>query len=275
MANVHEPDTTPADPLSALRAADLRPLRDRLSDLVEKRMGLAVAVLAVVVIAARWFASDDPPIEDSLPYAAAVEVDAASSHAGSPGAVSLPAESLPVGSTEGQSPTGQSAPKPVAPRANSAETDPLLDSESVVIVHVTGAVEHPGLVEGASWWRVADAIAAAIPTQKAEPNRLNLAAPIRDGERIWVPAEGEETESGAILATTATAQGPAEVLVVELNQATVQDLDTLPGIGPSTATAIVTHRETYGPFASVDALVAVRGIGPAKLETLRPHVRVG
>jgi len=63
-------------------------------------------------------------------------------------------------------------------------------------------------------------------------------------------------------------------LLVDLNQATVAELDQLPGVGPSTARAIIDHRTRNGPFASVDDLLAVRGIGPAKLAELKPFVRV-
>src|SRR5262249_31399618 len=97
--------------------------------------------------------------------------------------------------------------------------------------------------------------------------QLNLAAPVADGTRIAVPVTGQTvpavTNDGATPATTAVA-GP-----VDLNTATAAQLDTLPGIGPATAAAIVHDREENGPFASVDDLARVRGIGPAKLAQLR------
>ncbi|MFZ9533262.1 MAG: ComEA family DNA-binding protein [Ilumatobacteraceae bacterium] len=67
---------------------------------------------------------------------------------------------------------------------------------------------------------------------------------------------------------------PSGALLVDLNRATVAELDQLPGVGPSTARAIVDHRTRNGPFASVDDLLAVRGIGPAKLAELKPFARV-
>jgi competence protein ComEA len=86
-----------------------------------------------------------------------------------------------------------------------------------------------------------------------------------------VPAVGAPPRVGAPPGPSppTTASGP-----VDINRATAEQLDALPGIGPSTAQAIVTHREEHGPYASVDALEDVRGIGPAKLDAIRALVTV-
>lgn len=141
-----------------------------------------------------------------------------------------------------------------------------------VHVHVAGAVNRPGLYRLPTGTRVAGAVeAAGGPTGDADVDQINLAAPVTDGERIYVPRKGESAAAAAAGPSTgsAAASGP-----VNLNTATLEQLDTLPGIGPTTAQAIIDHRTTNGRFRSVDGLLEVRGIGPAKLEQLRPLVRV-
>jgi competence protein ComEA len=152
-----------------------------------------------------------------------------------------------------------------------------------LLVHVAGAVARPGLYELRPGARVADALnAAGGARDDADVTRVNLAAPVADGARVYVPAPGEmpppvvaASTSGAdaVTAGGATAPTGGEVDPVDLNNATEQQLEALPGVGPATAQAIIRQREAH-PFASVDDLLTVRGIGPAKLETLRPHVRV-
>ncbi len=150
---------------------------------------------------------------------------------------------------------------------------PTTSAAAAVVVYVTGAVITPGVYTLAAPARVTDAVAAAGGVEaQADLNVVNLAATLRDGERVYVPAVGEVIpivvtgEAGAV--TTAPA-GP-----VNVNSATADQLDVLPGVGPSTAAAIVTHREQHGPFQTVDQLGDVRGIGPAKLDALRGLVTV-
>ena len=140
-----------------------------------------------------------------------------------------------------------------------------------MVVHVAGAVERPGIITAELGWRVDDAIAAAGGALvDADLNRINLAAPLVDGEQVFVPVIGEAVPE----VVGRTQPGLAgESGVVDINTAASSDLEVLPGIGPVTAASIVAHRETHGPFANVDALVAVRGIGPATMEQLRVHVR--
>jgi competence protein ComEA len=114
------------------------------------------------------------------------------------------------------------------------------------------------------------AAGGALP--EATPGALNLAAPVRDGERVYVPVAGEAVPAPAAVTPAPVSSGPAGPL--DLNQATVAELDDLPGVGPATAQAIVDHRQQNGPFASVDDLESVRGIGPAKLQAIRDLVRV-
>lgn len=134
-------------------------------------------------------------------------------------------------------------------------------------VHVAGAVASPGLYRVRPGARVADVIdAAGGPTAEADVDQLNLAARVSDGDRVYVARKGEAPPPGP-----ATAERPGPV---DLNTATIEQLDALPGIGPATAQAILDHRRRKGRFRSVEELLEVRGVGEAKLAELRKRVRV-
>lgn len=141
-----------------------------------------------------------------------------------------------------------------------------------VVVHVAGAVARPGLVRLPGGARVADALAAAGgPVEGADLERVNLAALLADGSRLYVPYVGRPVPPDE---TPVGAGGAGAPAVLDLNTATAAELEALPGIGPATAQAIVEHRRRHGRFRSVEELLAVRGIGPAKLAQLRGRVRV-
>lgn len=132
-------------------------------------------------------------------------------------------------------------------------------------VHVSGAVARPGLVALSAGARVADAIAAAGGTLRtAELANLNLAAPVRDGEQITV----------AVAAATGGAPVEAGDGKVRINSASAAALEALPGVGPVLAARIAAHREQHGPFAVVEDLLDVPGIGEAKLAGMRDVVAV-
>lgn len=156
-------------------------------------------------------------------------------------------------------------PEVVLPQAG----EPPAPAEVIeVVVHAAGAVVEPGVYRVREGARVADLIdVAGGPTPEADLDRLNLAAEVRDGDRIYVPRHGEPTPGPG--GGDATADG-----VVDLNLATAADLESLPGIGPATARAILDWRDRHGPFTSVEQLLDVRGIGDAKLAALRDRVRV-
>ena len=149
-----------------------------------------------------------------------------------------------------------------------------------LVIHVAGAVRNPGVHRVPDGARVADALEAAGGlVSDADPARLNLAERLADGARVHVVTQGELNPPPAISAAAPAAAGtgsgpPGSTQPVDLNRADADQLDELPGIGPATAAAIVAHRSANGPFSSVEALSEVRGIGPAKLEALRPLVRV-
>jgi competence protein ComEA len=131
------------------------------------------------------------------------------------------------------------------------------------VVDVEGAVRRPGVYHLPSGARVADAIArAGGSTPTAATAAVNLAAPVADGAQVVVPKRGRGS-SGASAAPTPLI-GP-----ISLSSATLEQLDTLPGVGPVTAQKIVDYRTAHGPFRSVDELDAIPGIGPARLESLR------
>ena len=133
-----------------------------------------------------------------------------------------------------------------------------------LFVNVVGAVRRPGLYTLKDGSRVADAvIRAGGPTPKAQIELLNLAARIADGEQIVVPRRGL-ANPGAAASGGGAAAGP-----VHLNSATLEQLDSLPGVGPVTAQKILDYRQQHGAFGSVDELDAIAGIGPARLEQLR------
>lgn len=130
-----------------------------------------------------------------------------------------------------------------------------------LVVDVVGAVRLPGLHRLEQGTRIADAVAAAGgATAKADLALVNLAAPLADGEQIVVPARG---------AAQAAVAGGSATAPLDLNTATPEQLDALPGIGPATAAKIVSFRQAHGPFHSVDELDAVPGIGPARIEQLK------
>ena len=155
-----------------------------------------------------------------------------------------------------------------------------------LVVSVIGLVQQPGLVTLAPEARVADAVSAAGgPLHGADTVGLNLARHLADGEQIVVgvaapagqpPVLGSSVGgAGADSRTSDRPAAPAKPAVpVDLNSATVDQLDALPGVGPVTAAAIVAWRSANGRFTTVDQLGEIDGIGPARLEKLRPMVRV-
>jgi len=176
---------------------------------------------------------------------------------------------------------------PANPRSSASPgAGPPADADRPVVVSVVGLVHSPGLVTLAPGARIADALqAAGGAVAGADTVGLNMARPLGDGEQIVVglaaapgrPAALGSSASGPVPASGPPAPGsatPKAGEVLNLNTATVQQLDTLPGVGPVTAAAIVAWRQANGKFTSVDQLADVDGIGPARLEKLRALVRV-
>jgi competence protein ComEA len=170
----------------------------------------------------------------------------------------------------------RSLPRPVevstAPSGGgaSAPTSASPSPEIVVLVDVAGWVREPGVYEFTEGARVIDAIDAAGGARPgALLQALNLAAPLADGTQVLVPREGQEGVAPPPVSGGAVAGG-----LVNVNTATATELEELPGIGEVIAQAIVDYRTENGPFASVDQLLDVSGIGDATLEDIRDLVSV-
>lgn len=181
-----------------------------------------------------------------------------------------PAELGSVSAVVGGMPQTDSPLDP-EPWASAADVHPRDHVPSEVVVHVSGAVTRPGVVSLPGGSRVSDALAAVGgPLGTADTNRLNLARIVADGEQIHVPLPGEE------------GSGPAEADLsgldadgsIDLNRATVTELESLPGIGPSKAAAIIEHREIHGPFNAPGDLRAVPGIGETTFQRVAERVTV-
>jgi competence protein ComEA len=230
-----------SDPAALPRPAPPLSWRDRVSEWVEAldvtpaRLLVGVAVVVVLGLAAwKLLAPPDLPPEMELPLVS----------------TSAPAASAPGSTT---SPT-------------SAE----------VVVHVAGAVSAPGVQRLPPGARVVDAVEAAGGTlPDADLRGVNLAALLEDGQQVYVPVPGEEPPLAVAMPAGPSDDGEGSSgTVIDVNTAGSRELEALPGIGPATASAIIDHRTTHGPFGSVDQLVDVRGIGEAKLEQIRPLVTV-
>lgn len=224
------------------------------------RVAIAVVVAAAAVGWLGWSVLGRPaPIEDRMPVAPAGEDGAGTSGPGRAAAGTGNPPGDGTGSGAGSGP----------------------DAAAALVVHVAGAVRRPGVVDLAAGARVSDALQAAGGlAEGADGDRLNLAAPLRDGARVFVPLVGQPVPAELSPQAPGAGQGggtggdpPADP--VDLNLADAPALESLPGIGPATAAAILEHREREGPFASVEDLLDVRGIGEAKLEALEGLVVVG
>ncbi|MFC5281031.1 helix-hairpin-helix domain-containing protein [Arcanobacterium canis] len=163
----------------------------------------------------------------------------------------------------------------------SGTTNQQENQASQVVVYVSGAVKKPGVVRLDPGARVDDAVRAAGGFGKdADPNALNLAEKLADSAHVHVAAVGESAQRVQSGDNVAGGQHGKNKETrdsgssVNLNTATASDLESVPGIGPVTASAIIEYRSSIGSFSSVDQLREVSGIGAKTLEKLRPHIRV-
>lgn len=230
-----------------------------------RRVALASAAAVLVVVAAWWLLRPAPaPIEQVLPragLAAAAEPGSVLSPGAAPG---------PTSTSEAHAPD--------------------------LVVQAAGAVHKPGVYRLEPGARIDDLVSEAGGfSPGADPDRVNLASPLVDGQRVWIPAVGEWSPpvvvagddgggpaagvgsegTSAVSGTGGSGATGDAVDPIDLNRASAAELDELPGVGPATAAAILSYRDQHGPFASVEALLEVRGIGEAKLEAIRPLVRIG
>lgn len=244
----------------------------------QARTLLLAAVGAVLVALLGWWLVRPAaaPLEATLPVAGSAPTDA--------GGAAEPVETGPsAGSADPEAGSGLGA--------DEGEVD-VGDEPELLVVQAAGAVREPGVVRLPAGSRVDDLVQAAGGfADGADRDRVNLAALVADGERVWIPAVGEEAapdvvaggggggggpvaSGGSSGSATDPGGGSTPAGPVDLNRATAVELDALPGVGPATAAAILAHRDEVGRFTSVEQLLDVRGIGEAKLEQLRPLVTV-
>ncbi|MDI3318096.1 MAG: helix-hairpin-helix domain-containing protein [Bacillota bacterium] len=256
-----------------------------------------VALLLLLAAAGLWWVRAGSPAQGAGRGAAGLEWRDGS--AGQDGS-GHPGSGRPPSSSPGEVQTPEGGPGDAGGSSGGSRG-------ALLWVHVAGAVRRPGLYPLHEGARLGEALeAAGGPTDQAAADLLNLAAPLADGVRVTVPTRQEaarfpgwpvlSSDPGAGVAAAppgaaapggwpatgeggAASAGPAGGTQaggrLDLNRATAEELDRLPGIGPARAQAIVALREARGGFRSVDELLEVRGIGPALLEELRSRVRVG
>lgn len=254
---------------------------------MSRTAAVGVCVLAVFVavgLAATSFASSGvvitPPEEAGL---VAAEANEGSSQGGGQGAVAQSQSGDNMGST-----TASGAAEQLAADASGAGQQ--TETSGSLYVHVVGAVRNPGVYQLTAGSRAADAIDAAGGLKaSAADQAVNLAQLLQDGQQLLVPTKkqvqaGSAASSGASDASVgsgvdsssgARSDASAPAAKVNINTATSEQLQQVNGIGPATAEKIVQDREANGPFASVDDITRVSGIGEKKLEAMRSSITVG
>lgn len=142
-----------------------------------------------------------------------------------------------------------------------------------IVVHITGAVPRPGVYALPQGARVQDGISAAGGfLAEALKTDINLAAPLEDGEKLDIPyVEG----ASPVLATPEEEIVVVTTELVDINIASQAELETLPGIGPTTAQKIIEYREANGPFLNTEDIINVSGIGPGTYERIKDLITVG
>lgn len=147
-----------------------------------------------------------------------------------------------------------------------------VEEQSHWVIYITGAVLRPGVYTLPSETRVYQAVEQAGGfTSEADPEAFNMALPLADGAHIHVPRKNESPNPETY--APASTQNSV-VTAIDINRADASALESLPGIGPKIAQEIIRCREERGRFASVEDLLSVKGIGPAKLSAIRDLVKV-
>ncbi|MCU1647970.1 MAG: ComE operon protein [Nocardia sp.] len=269
---------------------------------------ILAAVAALVVVLTALMSFQERPVTQAVPPIAV----AGESAGAEPEPTSGEAVANPVlGAAPKSSAPNSPAPSSVAPtgRPNSPGAAPIPEasagtkgpssasptdsnghsaSSGELIVSVVGLVEHGGLRRFPSGARIADAIRAAAPRPEADLSGLNLAQQLCDGDQLIIGRNGPRPSPQQVGSTVVNSVGTSPATdaapgsprpsgpapKVNLNTATENQLDTLPGVGPITARAILTWRTTHGRFTSIDQLAEIEGIGPSRLARLRAVVTI-
>jgi competence protein ComEA len=153
------------------------------------------------------------------------------------------------------------------------EPEPGSTEPTIVVAYITGAITAPDVYQLPIGARVKDLVIAAggfVPT--ADTQAINLAVQLTDAEHIHIPYQNQQLPEVAINATQA--EPPPAAGVINLNTATAEQFDALPGIGPAIAERIIAYRQENGPFATIDDLANVKGVGTALIEKIRPLVLI-
>jgi competence protein ComEA len=166
----------------------------------------------------------------------------------------------------------------ISPLPTSTSLPSPTSTPSLVRVYVAGAVSHPDVYWLDSGSIVKDAVAAAGgASHDADLNRINLAQELYDQQQIYVPRQGETNPPPPVTdgETVSSTENDSPVGIVNINTATLEELDSLSGIGPALGQRIIDYREANGPFASIEEIMLVSGIGEACFEKIKDRITVG
>lgn len=139
-------------------------------------------------------------------------------------------------------------------------------------MHITGAINNPGVVVLEEGSRIVDALeAAGGETDEADVNRLNLAYVLEDGEKLYIPSKNEEEQKYITQGKDNMSEGQSKI---NINSAQIEELITLPGVGEATANKIIEYRKENGKFQKIEDLKNVPGIGDSKFENIKMLIKV-
>lgn len=156
------------------------------------------------------------------------------------------------------------------PRGEAIQLVPAV-TPSEIVIYISGAVSLPGVYILAPDSRVEQAVKAAGGlTSEADTSRANLAARLSDGQQVYIPKIGDSTSASGDSTVSSLSDRQ-----IDINTATLEELDAIPGIGSIKAQSIITYRESHGAFTALEDLLNVPGIGPALLEQITPYITIG
>ena len=159
--------------------------------------------------------------------------------------------------------------------SNDIEANIIEETKAQIVVHITGQVVNNGIVKVEEGARIIDAIeAAGGATAEADLSKINLAYLLEDGMKIYVPSINDEADFGSVTSSSGISESSKEALKVNINTATSEELQKLPGIGESIANRIITYRKENGKFNKIEDLKNVSGIGEAKFNNIKSYIFV-